>query len=95
MGNPFYKLNKAVTFIDHNGRHQTLLQGQIFHWNHLRFVTAERDLVPIEIPRSKLNAAGARMLPCESNGRLINIGEDGPAVEIEQFVSQRKTAWSA
>jgi len=83
VGAPTYKLDKAVIFVDHNRKQQTLLQGQIFYWNHVRFVTVERDLAPIEIPRSKLNAAEARMLPCESSGRLINLNADGPDIEIE------------
>jgi hypothetical protein len=72
VDNQLYKLSKAVIFTDHNRKNQTLLQGQFFHWNGHRFVTAERDLVPIEIPRSKVNAAGARMIPCDGQGNVIN-----------------------
>lgn len=96
MNNPFYKLSRAVIFTDHNGRQQTLLQDQLFHWNHIRFVTVERDLVPIEIPRSKLYAAGARMIPCDSSGRLIDLSVTGPDIELpEPMIAEKKFAHSS
>lgn len=92
---PFYKLNRAVMFTDHNGKPQTLLQDQLFHWNQLRFVTVERDLVPIEIPRSKLHAAGARMIPCDSTGKAIDLSPAGPDIVMpEPMVVERKVAFS-
>lgn len=73
MDNQLYKLSKAIIFTDHTGKQQTLLQGQFFHWNQHRFVTAERDLVPIEIARSKVYAAGAKMVPVDGQGHPINM----------------------
>lgn len=96
MSNPFYKLNKYVVFTDHNHRQKTLLQDQLFHWNGHRFVTAERDLEVIEIPRSKLRDAGARMIPCDSTGKLIDLSPAGPDIELpESFLPERKVVFSA
>ena len=96
MNNPFYKLSKYVIFTDHNGRQQTLLQDQLFHWNGLRFVTAERDLKPIEIPRSKLYAAGGKMIPCDSSGKAIDLSPAGPDIVMpEPMELERKVAFSA
>lgn len=97
MSQYFYKLNRAVMFTDHNGRQQTLLQDQLFTWNQHRFVTADGNarLVPIEIPRSKLYKAGARMIPCDSTGKPIDLSPGGPDIELpEPMVPERKVAFS-
>lgn len=92
--NQFYKLSKYVIFTDHNGKQQTLLQDQLFHWNQLRFVTAERDLSVIEISRAKLRAAGARMIPCDSTGKPLDLSASGPDIELPQTTEVRKFAHS-
>lgn len=92
---PKYKLSKYVIFTDHNGKQQTLLQDQIFTWNQHRFVTAESNLQVIEISRSKLRAAGARMIPCDAAGKPIDLSPAGPDIELpEPIVPERKVAFS-
>jgi len=92
---PKYKLSKYVIFRDHTGKEQTLLQGQIFTWNQHRFVTADHDLAVIEISRAKLRAAGAKMIPCDSAGKELDLSPTGPDIVMpEPMVPEKKAAFS-
>lgn len=95
--NPFYKLNKTITYVDHEGRERMLTEGQLFHWNSHRFVTTGIDrMVQVEIARSKVNAAGARMIPCDSTGKPIDLSPAGPDIEMPDPIQpERKFAYSS
>jgi hypothetical protein len=97
MSQPFYKLNKAIVFTDHEGKEKVLLQDQLFHWNQHRFVTADgpERLVPIEIARSKVYAAGAKMQPCDSSGKLLDLSIGGPDIVMpDPMMPERKVVMS-
>lgn len=97
MNNPFYKLSKTIAFTDHEGVERMIEAGELFHWNQHRFVTAPSParIKCIEVAKSKVYAAGAKMIPCSSSGVPIDLSVGGPEIEMpEPMQPERKFAVS-
>lgn len=86
--NQQYQLSKAITIIDHNGMKLDFTPSTRFTWNHVRFVCVDGG----EVSRSKVRAAGAKMIPVGANGKPIDMSVGGSVLEP---VPEKKHAASA
>lgn len=89
MTRPLFKLNKTIAYRDHKGRDVMATEASLWHWNHVRFQSLNGLQ---EIARSKVNLAGARMVPVNSEGNPLDLSASGPDIEIEQIQQRERKA---
>lgn len=92
MSSPKYKLSKSFIYKNHHGHPAHAEAGEIYHWNQHRFVN---PITGQEVSRAKVRDAGARMIPCDSLGKELDLSPAGPDIVMpEPIVAERKVAFS-